>query len=551
MASARRAPTGARESRVAAMPLLTAAGHPVAPHVAARLARLTAGDAEAVREVAAVMGRECLAGVALVPDPLPPVAAMRAGVDLIGLDDEARRVLLVAAVAVLDRADILLAASGAGVDALLTGPASEHLELDAGRFRFLDPRVRALVHEDADLAARTWAHTALASTLRIADEPAIALWHTALCTLAGDPHLADGLVTLAERQLRRGDAVQSHQIAREAANQGTGEVRARAFLAAGRAALWAGHLHDASAWLRRAVSTGVVAVRGSAERSLTATQALLHGRRGTTGPDDLRTPPGARLARLVGPVSDVAASPADRAVMSAVVEGLNLLDAEPGCADAVLARAALAAVPARGASWWAETCGALSPLAEAHLRVVQALALFRAGDRVRAAEVLLDAAGRLPLAHVAGGLATALLRRLERERLGATGVVAAALEAVGPVGAARSEAAAAMFPGSDATASEPGGGSLVARTLRARRAEAGEQRWSSASSAPRGALWVALLTERELDVVGLVAEGLGNQQIADRLCVSVRTVEVHLGRVFRKLDVRSRTELALLALQSG
>jgi len=37
--------------------------------------------------------------------------------------------------------------------------------------------------------------------------------------------------------------------------------------------------------------------------------------------------------------------------------------------------------------------------------------------------------------------------------------------------------------------------------------------------------------------------------VADRLCVSVRTVEVHLGRVFRKVGVSSRAELTVVALR--
>ncbi|MFD7310973.1 helix-turn-helix transcriptional regulator, partial [Promicromonospora sp. NPDC059942] len=61
--------------------------------------------------------------------------------------------------------------------------------------------------------------------------------------------------------------------------------------------------------------------------------------------------------------------------------------------------------------------------------------------------------------------------------------------------------------------------------------------------------WTDLLTERELDVARLVVQGRTNRQVAANLYVSVRTVEVHLGRVFRKLGVRSRTELAVLALR--
>jgi DNA-binding CsgD family transcriptional regulator len=52
------------------------------------------------------------------------------------------------------------------------------------------------------------------------------------------------------------------------------------------------------------------------------------------------------------------------------------------------------------------------------------------------------------------------------------------------------------------------------------------------------------LTGAELRVAVAVADGLSNRETADRLFVSVKTVEFHLGNVFRKLGVRNRTELA-------
>lgn len=59
--------------------------------------------------------------------------------------------------------------------------------------------------------------------------------------------------------------------------------------------------------------------------------------------------------------------------------------------------------------------------------------------------------------------------------------------------------------------------------------------------------WAQVLTERELEVAMLVVEGISNRDAAARLFVSVRTVEVHVGRVFSKLAVHSRVELAVLA----
>jgi two-component system response regulator DctR len=57
---------------------------------------------------------------------------------------------------------------------------------------------------------------------------------------------------------------------------------------------------------------------------------------------------------------------------------------------------------------------------------------------------------------------------------------------------------------------------------------------------------LAELTEREREVMLLVAEGLLNKLIADRLNISVRTVEVHRARVFDKMEVKSAVELTNL-----
>lgn len=59
--------------------------------------------------------------------------------------------------------------------------------------------------------------------------------------------------------------------------------------------------------------------------------------------------------------------------------------------------------------------------------------------------------------------------------------------------------------------------------------------------------WAAVLTVRENEVAMRAVDGSSNREIADALGVSVRTVEVHLGRVFAKLDVRTRVGLTVLA----
>jgi len=61
----------------------------------------------------------------------------------------------------------------------------------------------------------------------------------------------------------------------------------------------------------------------------------------------------------------------------------------------------------------------------------------------------------------------------------------------------------------------------------------------------------SVLTERELEIVRAVATGATNQQIARELVISVNTVKVHLKNIFAKLDIQSRTEVALYAVSQG
>jgi len=60
-----------------------------------------------------------------------------------------------------------------------------------------------------------------------------------------------------------------------------------------------------------------------------------------------------------------------------------------------------------------------------------------------------------------------------------------------------------------------------------------------------------MLTDRELEVLGLAAEGLSNRDIAGRLYVSPRTIQSHMANIFGKLQVGSRTEAVMVGLRRG
>jgi DNA-binding NarL/FixJ family response regulator len=69
-------------------------------------------------------------------------------------------------------------------------------------------------------------------------------------------------------------------------------------------------------------------------------------------------------------------------------------------------------------------------------------------------------------------------------------------------------------------------------------------------SNPTRALGTAL-SPREIEVLRMIAEGLGNKEIASRLKISEHTVKFHISSIFTKLDVSSRTEAVTLGVRLG
>jgi DNA-binding NarL/FixJ family response regulator len=75
--------------------------------------------------------------------------------------------------------------------------------------------------------------------------------------------------------------------------------------------------------------------------------------------------------------------------------------------------------------------------------------------------------------------------------------------------------------------------------------------FASRSKAPRPAAELGVLTEREREVVALVAGGLTNEEIAEQLFMSPATARTHVSRAMTKLGARDRAQLVVFAYETG
>ena len=95
------------------------------------------------------------------------------------------------------------------------------------------------------------------------------------------------------------------------------------------------------------------------------------------------------------------------------------------------------------------------------------------------------------------------------------------------------------------------GEALLAPKITRRLIEQFVQQPVASSSEATPAPELALLTEREMEVLGAVAHGLSNAELAEQLFMSHATAKTHVSRLLTKLQVRDRAQLVMLAYEWG
>ncbi|MFE6965928.1 LuxR C-terminal-related transcriptional regulator [Agromyces sp. NPDC057679] len=469
----------------------------VAPHVAARLGLALSGDADAIIEVTGRLRVAQRLGHAVLPDPLPLVPAIEraVGADALRLAEWERLLLVTAAVCVDDRVDVLLAASGRPMSALVEGGVSRHLLLVAGHFAFADPRVRVWAHAVASLAERTAAHAALARAYAELGVDARATWHRSLSTLEGSEAFVAPLLEIAEAADAAGESEWAHAVAREAASHASGRAEIDAWRIAGRAALHGGHVDDARCWFGGVLEHGDEDERAAVLADYLIARSALEGdvplgelddriaaaTADGAGCSDAETRSARRWSDLARASATAAGLLAERGAPAAAARRLaeaGRLTARYGLDDGPI-RAALAwcamfgvgnAAPTTVVSGTAATAGAgaiaraieqglagdperaarwlgalrdtssdprvardeRAPIMRAARAVAAALLVLWSGEVGRAGQLLARAATDLPIALPFGGLGATLARRIDVITNGEIGAFARAVEASQP-----------------------------------------------------------------------------------------------------------------------
>lgn len=582
----------------------------VEPRVADRLIEITRGNPLALLELPTVLTERQLAGREPLEDPLPVGKQIEASFlsRVRSLSPAAQTTLLVAAAA--DTGDVATTLDAAAsleapAHALEEAERERLIAIDDGRFAFTHPLVRSAVYQAAEASARRATHRALAHALQGRGRSDRRAWHLAAAALGADEEAAGALVeAAADAELRTGLVEAAHANERAARLTSDPSLRAEQLLKASRRLRSAGEArraqtllaeiaesaHDpeirADIQLQRAslemhVGDPVVAHRLFVEEAarmeavdrpraallyvlsanfhlfqLDAVAAVETARKAwEIGKDDLETTEVGRLElplRLLLGTALTLHGETEEALPH-VHRCADICEADPRKEQVRVVVSALSLVEEfQRARRLAEAGVQLDRETGAHVGRQQdargVLGTFEEQARQTGRTWALAAAARCRGLLVSEGFDTEFATALEWhsrkqipfERARTELCYGERLRRAGRRVEARERLQAALATFEQLSASpwvERARAELVAsgETIRKRKPETREE-----------------LTPQEVQVAAAVAGGMSNKEAAAALFLSAKTIEFHLGNAYRKLGVRSRTQLAnVLARQAA
>ncbi|WP_160173223.1 LuxR C-terminal-related transcriptional regulator [Microbacterium sp. CH12i] len=411
--------------------------------------------------------------------------SITAAFEQISLRQDEHLVLLIAALCTDAQLDSLLDAAQIKADTVATSAVAAHLNIEHGRFSFVDPRLSVWILDHADDAEIARAHGRLQQVQWARGEEVSANWHRARGASERTPEVVRPLVAAARSLTSTGHLDRAFTLAAEAAEHASTGDEEEARLVAGTALLGTGCVEDAADWLGSIFLKGTNALRAHALSSLLLAETWTHGVVPVLDPSEHRPRAGddtvlwCDWARTSGLMAYLCAERGDRSAMRSWLGELREADprakADGTFRDPAVAlcgilsgddeapafigagplsggvigalRAALDDDIDRGLQLLARAQTPLvserdpmiagleqTPLIDAYLAVTEVLLHFWKGDFVTARERLLTAAIDLPVGIPFDGLGTTLAHRLDIAVLGAPSALALALAETAPGG---------------------------------------------------------------------------------------------------------------------
>ncbi|MDR6865758.1 DNA-binding CsgD family transcriptional regulator [Microbacterium resistens] len=490
---------------------------PVAPHVAGEIARLGVLAPLDLLHIFRSLTPGQLAGLEALPGkvPIPAGTQKRFTARTRSLDPAGRRLLLTAALSTTDRLDVVLVAAATDPAVLFSEDIERILTWENGRYAFRSESSRSMIIQDGREDVMQ-VHGALAHTHRQRREYGRAVWHVMQRRTPVSESAARTLISFGEQLLAAGSTDGAYRIGR-LIERGTGRPQStQGALLAARAALGMGCFEEAATAFETLMDGPD---RETAVLGLEAARGFLAG----AMPGETLT---ALADRQVILLRSTETAYSDRGAVAAVedlMRSWNNYDDDE--VDAIQARLMLTFVGSRRKWPWETTTGPVSPIIEGYIRGQQSGLLLLSGAREASASTLREALIRLPMTHlVAGTTASALYILRDTDP--------ALWEGLGPSLMSVSPARPIDF--------------AMTYQLRSTRIATIAHRLQK-DVEKRTQL--TTLTPRENEIVDLVGDGLKSREIGEHLGIAGRTVEIHLGRIFRKLGINTRGELISIVLQ--